>query len=353
MTTKSIKSLVRNFKLTLLKLVFDHKPSQSIDLTKPQRIIFDQKENLIGDMLVNTVAFRAIKQTYPNWSVHVLAGPSNQEAIRSNRFVDQIHIFTGTWAVVRELRSQQFDIYYFNKNRLQLRDFILLKYVNARVNIGRNKDGFDLFDYSINTHSETELDRYRALLGFLRASKDDYLYDFPLTSEELGLARDYVTQHLGHPVVAFNRYGNKRGKLFSSARAIQLIREVNHVYPNALIILLCSPQTKAETFELKRQLHLPNVSVAGFTRTIRDSAALIQCADLVVTPDTSIVHIACAYGKAQICVYRDQNEMCLWRPLSDKAITLLPKPPSRHVDDVDLVEFRESLVEAGQFMASA
>lgn len=342
------KSIIRNFRLALLKLVFDHKSPQSIDLNRPQKILFDQKEDLIGDMLVNTVAFRAIKQAYPDSKVHVLAGPSNQEVIRSNRFVDQIHVFTGTWPALRQLRKQKFDVYYYHKNKLSPRDFILLRYMAARVNIGRSKDGFNLFDYSIDAFGETELDRYLALLKLLKVKENSTRYEFPLTQDELSVARTFVSRRSGRPVIAFNRYGNRRGKLFSHARAVQLVREIDRVYPDALIVLLSPPQNKSETAELKRQLGLPNVWVADFTRSIRNSAALIHCADLVVTPDTSIVHIACAFDKAQICVYRDHGELRLWRPLSDKAIALLPRPPSRHVDDVDLKEFSATLVKVGQ-----
>ena len=101
---------------------------------------------------------------------------------------------------------------------------------------------------------------------------------------------------------------------------------------------------------MKHHLGLTNVIVAEHTETIRDSAAIIHHADLVVTPDTSIVHIACAYDKPQICVYRDENELRLWRPLSDKAITLLPKPGSRQVNDLDVQEFKQALIAVEEFL---
>jgi ADP-heptose:LPS heptosyltransferase len=147
-------------------------------------------------------------------------------------------------------------------------------------------------------------------------------------------------------VIAFNRYGHRRGKLFSRSRAIQLIREINRAYKEAAIVLLCSPATKDETIRIQHELELANVYAATSTRTIRDSAAILYHADLVVTPDTSIVHIACAFDKPQICVYRDRTELKLWRPMSDKAIVLLPQSPSRHVDDVNLAEFSEALEKA-------
>ena len=219
-----------------------------------------------------------------------------------------------------------------------------MKHVGSKVNVGRNKTEFNLFDYSINTGGETEVDRYLSFLNFLGIERAESRYDFPLTAEELSKARSCVSQLPGRFVIAFNRYGDKHGKLINRILAMRLIKEINQVYPDAIIVLLCPPKLRTETIDIKHQLGLSSIVVAEHTETIRDSAAIIHHADLVVTPDTSIVHIACAYDKPQICVYRDENELRLWRPLSGKAITLLPKPPSRHVNDLDVQEFRRALI---------
>ncbi len=303
-------------------------------------------------MIVNTVAFRAIKKARPDWTIHVLAGPVNREVISSNPYVDKIHLFSGLWSAIKSLRQERFDIYYFHKNRLALRDFIALKYVGSKVNVGRNKAGFRLFDYSIDAPSETELDRFARFLELLGIDGIDCRYEFHLTSEELSRGESYISNLSRRPVIVFNRYGHRRGKLFSRSRAIQLIREINRVHKEAAIVLLCSPATKKETIRMQHELELGNVYAATSIRTIRDSAAILYHADLVVTPDTSIVHIACAFEKPQICVYRDRTELKLWRPMSDKAIVLLPQSPSRHVDDVNMAEFSQALETARAWLPS-
>ena len=275
---------------------------------------------------------------------------TNQEVVRTNPFVDRIHVFNGMLPTVRRLKRENLDIYYFHKNRLGFNDFVLLKHAGSRVNVGRDKTKFKLFDYSINASSETELDRYLSLLSFLGIEQAESHYDFPLTDEELSKAQSYVSQLHNRVVIVFNGYGDKRGKLFNRTLAMRLINEVNRVYPDATIVLLCPPRFRVETIDMQHRLGLSSVIVADYTETIRDSAAIIHYADLVVTPDTSIVHIACAYNKPQICVYRDENELRLWRPLSDKAITLLPKSGSRHVNDLDMQEFKQSLVAVEEFL---
>jgi len=350
MPIRSSHLIIRKHKQSLWKLIFDRKQTNTLNSNQPTKILFDQTENLIGDMIVNTVAFRALKRAHPDWTIHVLAGGANRDIIRTNPNVDHIHLFTGTLSVIKQLRQEKFDIYYCHKNRLALGDFILLRYIGSRINIGRNKSGFRLFDYSIDQPAETEVDRYVRFLNFLGIDDIDRRYDLHLTQEELSWGRSYVETLSGWPIVVFNRYGNRRGKLFGRARAKQMIAEILRAYPGAAIVLLYSPATKTETVSLQRELDLDAVQAATTIRTIRDSAAIIRYADLIVTPDTSIVHIACAFDKPQICAYRDQVELKLWRPMSNKAIVLLPRRPSRHVDDVESGEFSRALVTAQKWL---
>jgi len=235
MPIQSSHAIVRKCKESLWKLIFDHKQAGTLNLDQPIKILFDQSENLIGDMLVNTVAFRALKRAHSDWTIHVLAGGVNRDIIRTNPNVDRIHTFAGTLSAIRRLRQEKFDIYYFHKNRLKLDDFILLKYIGSRVNLGRNKDRFRLFDYSIDEPAETEVDRYVQFLNFLGIDDIDCRYDLHLTQEELSWGRSYVNTLSGWPIIVFNRYGNRRGKLFGRARAKQLIAEIDRVYPGAVL----------------------------------------------------------------------------------------------------------------------
>jgi ADP-heptose:LPS heptosyltransferase len=350
--SSSVKSSLRDLRKSVLKKAFDRKKRGSVDLRGAVKFLFDQRDNLIGDMLVNTIAFRAIKNKYPAWQVHVLAGPDNGEVVRDNPCVDKVHTMSSTMSSLIRLRREKFDIYYFHKNRLRLQDFLFLKYTGAQLNIGRNKEEYRLFDHSLDDPGGTERDRYLGFLRFFAIDGANYGYEFPLRDEDLGNARSYLSALPGQNTIVFNRYGSPHGKLFSKDMSCKLIAEINLLYPDARIIMLCPPEHRAPTLEIKRELGYSNVYAATHIETIRDSAAIILGSDSVVTTDTSIVHIACAYDKPQVCVYRDRDEFALWRPFSDKAVSLLPVLPSRDVNDVDMNAFRQALARTRSLYAA-
>lgn len=327
----------------MLKLVFDHKVRHPYEWRADTRILFDQRQNLIGDMLVSTIAFRAIKDRWPDWRVHVLAGRDNREVLHENTCVDEVHLMSGLLPTAARLQAERFDVFYCHLNRLRLEDFVLLRRTGARTNIGRTRDEFALFDHCIDDPRGTERDRYLALLDFLAIDGRDYGYEFPLNSDESDRARSFLSGCPGTPTIVFNAFGNPRGKRFSRTTSCSLITEIAKACPDAGIVLISSPACRAAAAEIRQELGLRNVYHADHIRTIRDSAALIQQSDAVVTPDTSIVHIACAYDRPQLCVYRDATELALWQPFSDRAVVLLPPAPSRDVDDVGMSAFREGV----------
>ena len=70
-------------------------------------------------------------------------------------------------------------------------------------------------------------------------------------------------------------------------------------------------------------------------------AELIKKADLIVSPDTSIVHLARAFDKKMICIYRkelgkeDKNSI-IWGPNSEKAKVIFVEEKVRDGEEIDI-----------------
>ena len=62
------------------------------------------------------------------------------------------------------------------------------------------------------------------------------------------------------------------------------------------------------------------------TETIIDAAALIEQLDLIITPDTSIVHIASSFDKPVVSIHENQKDnFRLWSPSSTLSKTIFAK----------------------------
>ena len=77
------------------------------------------------------------------------------------------------------------------------------------------------------------------------------------------------------------------------------------------------------------------------TKGMSEVAELIKGADLIVSPDTSIVHLGKAFDKKMICIYRkelgkeDKNSI-LWGPNSEKAKIIFVEEKTKDGEEIDI-----------------
>ena len=90
-------------------------------------------------------------------------------------------------------------------------------------------------------------------------------------------------------------------------------------------------------------------------KSILDSASLIKYADYVITPDTSIIHIASAYNKPIIAVYPPNGgtygvDHLVWGPTSEKQVVLFCKEAKNSTEkfDINTFSFDEMKTAIGQ-----
>ncbi len=93
---------------------------------------------------------------------------------------------------------------------------------------------------------------------------------------------------------------------------------------NFQVIVTYHPKDRKTADKLIREC--PDLTLFH-SSTIRDIIALVSRVDLVVTPDTSIVHIASAFNIPQVALFPDVDwNFYKFHPLSRKNAVLRPKP---------------------------
>ena len=92
------------------------------------------------------------------------------------------------------------------------------------------------------------------------------------------------------------------------------------------IILMSGPNYRDNLLELVKEISLDFVSPSFKTESILEVSALIEKLDMVITPDTSIVHIASAFNIPVISIHEKNNESFrLWAPTSKLNNTVFSK----------------------------
>ena len=94
----------------------------------------------------------------------------------------------------------------------------------------------------------------------------------------------------------------------------------------------------------KLKIENKNVYIPEKIETIQDSIYLIEKSNFVITPDTSVVHIASALNKANISVYPPRGgkygvDHLVWAPKTGETQVIFCKDKGSQYDEVDINTF--------------
>jgi ADP-heptose:LPS heptosyltransferase len=327
--------IIINLKAYLLKLLtkknvflFDIKDSKSVLILKYDRI---------GDMIVSTPIFRELKIAYPNISISVLASKENRDVIKYNPYVDKIYtnyknqIFNDLPTLLK-LRKKNFDVCIELDHSVITHAILRLKILNPKKIISIHKDGrygvkgsdLKIYDYFTKKDTKSHFGKiWLETLIFFGISPSSYSYDLFLGDIEKEKAKNFVIS-LGKKIkIGINIEGSFPEKSIQKEELEKICVGLHNNFNNIKIVILTSPDKLLEKRQLISELGLDFVIPSYNTKTIIDAAALIEQLDLIITPDTSIVHIAASFDKPVVSIHENNKDSFrLWSPTSTLSKTV-------------------------------
>jgi len=296
---------------------------QQVDLSSIQRLLLIQVDNKIGDMLVATSLFSPLHQRYPRLEIDVLATPLTAALLEGHPAVAQLHVYNkrdyaSIAGLIWNLRRRQHDLTLNLGSYPSSTALWLTRLSGACHHLGFNKAG--IWPYSISLpdhfHNDHVTQKHRSLLQRLGADSD-ICYDLPLPEKcQSNIAGQWLTE-TGQKRVLVNFFGSCPSKTLSVDKAAWLLKEIARILPTASIGISVPPGAAGVVEKIRREagIGIP----LGPQSHLLDFAAMIAQADLVVTPDTSVVHLAAAFNKPQLALYSDPVAIVQWGPNSSFA----------------------------------
>jgi ADP-heptose:LPS heptosyltransferase len=106
--------------------------------------------------------------------------------------------------------------------------------------------------------------------------------------------------------------------------------------PDTLLLVTASPQYwSANPLDVKHSSSIQRVD----TKSILEAAALVAAVDLLLSPDTSIVHFAAALGTPIVAFHPFEDE---WLPYRAKSVVLFPKR-REPISTIGVAEVRDAI----------
>jgi ADP-heptose:LPS heptosyltransferase len=253
----------------------------------------------IGDIVLTTPVIRCLKQQVKNVIVHYVTKESFRETLIHNPYIDKLHTFKKDVSeIYPELKAEKYDyVIDLHKNlrslrlkqQLNAKSFSFDK-INLRKFIAVN---FKILDSLPDKHI---VERYFEATAPLYVVPDNKGLDYFLSEGDSVNVNAIYFKNSETKYTALVVGGSYYTKKIPLEKLEEICSKIK-----TSIIALGNKDDKNISEVLEKKF--PNVINACGEYSINQSASIIKQADMVITSDTGLMHIAAAFNKKIISLW--------------------------------------------------
>lgn len=274
-----------------------------------------------GDMILTTPLFRAVKQVFPEAKLCVIADEQSSLIAKVNSNVDEIiSIPRGIMRIptlMSSLRYKKFDIYIDHKNhfsRTSQMSARFAKFRNAYIHAA-NQPATKGNYINLPRTSNPENHYVDLALAPIKMIKPEFKFNRKpeiKISNEIQRSVDSRIDTEKSGLVVINISAGSQDRKWKEESWRELIVKLSKKYSVGVI------STPQDSTLANRLCAVQKNCRIIRTENILEAAAVVKRATIVISSDTSVVHIASAFNKPCIALFTDDKlNMTKFKPMGD------------------------------------
>ena len=305
------------------------------------------RQDRIGDVLVSTPLLHALKERYPLAAIDFLLSTNNHFVLQNEPLVRKRWVYEKTFlsalSILKGLRQERYDFVIDLMDNPSATSTIFCALAGGKWNVGlakQNAYSYDIVVPLLSRKDEHIVDRLAMLLtvfGF-KWGEVPLRIRYSVTEERRADADKYFGQSdldKKH-VIGINISPGSGTRFWGTIHYQELIRWLKMEYADCPILILYQPSDRAVAQAIAEPF--PDVHLSPETRTFDHFAALVEKLWILITPDTSAVHLAAAFEIPAVVLFvQSDKELRVWEPyktLSESVITAVDDLKTIPVADV-------------------
>ncbi|MBN8568874.1 MAG: glycosyltransferase family 9 protein [Ignavibacteria bacterium] len=294
----------------------------------------------LGDMVLTSPLFYELKRLFPKSKLKVLASTANQEFVSQIKIVDEVIVYQKNVLkdlfLANKLKKSNFDLWIDVKDGYSRTSASLLKLAKPKLSLGYNTQekifDVDLKDYAKGKHA-VELS-----LAPVYYFGNQPVYIAPVLT-------DFLKETADSPIdLLINISAGSPSRYLNETKWLHFLSQILHKYPSykihltgierdAKLLLSIYNNFKTEHITCKYNYNLPEL-VNSLNR-----------ANIIISADTSIVHLASGLNKPIIALYPNVDwNLERFKPLSDNYEVITSKS-DKGIEDIDSTVILEKYEE--------
>ncbi|MEM6052792.1 glycosyltransferase family 9 protein [Erwinia sp. P7711] len=299
LVTRKKNEMLRALKLKILLSSYILK-SEERNLIKERvkHVLILRLDDKVGDMIVATGLIKAFHEN--NIKVSVLTGSVCHELLSSSPLIHKCYLYKRRGKLI-ELDEEGIDLVIdFDDVVTFERCKLISRFSYAHV-IGFNKDNFPMYHTSLTQLDENShiTERHKLVIRTLQLTSEKYTYFLPECLDAKEKVSNVLHGSTYSRFIAINPLTGSDDKDFSIEQT-QFI--VNHIkkYDEKILLILVGQPSKLFSMGIKNVVMIPD-------STISVAVEIIRRCDAVISPDTSIIHMANAFNKPLLAIYNKRK----------------------------------------------
>ena len=291
----------------------------------PIRNILFIRTDRIGDLVLTTPAFAAIKTAFPNSMLTVLASRGNVGLLNHHPWVDQFFVYDSAVSIsakinmIKSLRTRRFDIIIDPLTGHDLAPAVLACLIGAPIRIGFSGFGREVFFN--RTAAAAGSDRHMVdaisdlihLIGVADGGRDPQLFLGTEEMEWAGRWADRVNPERKR-LVGIHPGAYYETQRWGAANFAGLIQRLS-LESDCRVVLLGGLAEEGLVRRISEQVgEIPPVFISS---NLRQALAMISRLDFLVCNNSGPLHMAAALSVPTLS-FMGPTEISRWMPLGEK-----------------------------------
>ncbi len=295
---------------------------------KLNKVLFLRPEK-IGDMVISFPVFDGLKEHYPHIGISVLASPRNDAIIRNDPRFDKIFLYRkNLWRDLKEMLAIRRENYDCVVDMI-CDDSVTALFLSQLAAPGKPRIGVGKTKF--REYYDFNYDHRRGNTGHIIENTLKLLTAFGIDSNSIsGYAPPFLDEISVKNAVrfiadisdgssnvfkaGFNLSAGSRTRIWAEEKSVELLTKILQADRNCSVIIFAVSADRRRAERLRRRFN-ERVYLVPDGLNLTEASAIISKLDVLISPDTSLVHIARALHVPVVGLYsRFMKNFLLWRP---------------------------------------
>jgi ADP-heptose:LPS heptosyltransferase len=295
----------------------------------PERVksILFLRPDKLGDMIATIPAIHALKREIPHIRIEVIASPRNKIVIENDPFIDAIHLYTKNifhdYFMIIKLRRNKYDIVYDPICHDSVTGLLLTKIIGSEsIKAASRKLNFQHFyDYCEPYQPDGDdhnIDNGLLICNVLGRNPDTINPFQPIFIPESAIkkAKEFCDsiQNINQLRIALNISAGSPTRTLPVERYSEIVKGIRKHYKETCFIIICTMGERERGIELFDNI-AQSVYIVPEGLSLHEVTAIIRHVDILISPDTSLIHIARLMNIPVVGLYSGHlRNYRFWRP---------------------------------------